>query len=88
MSILRKSVWDDQEFLDKVEKSRNLRRFKNGRITFDCLNLKVRGERASCPHTTVLLFPVLRGVLYTACKNCQDFKTGEDSQVKSDSIID
>ena len=69
-----------------LEDQRNLRRLHQGRISFDCFNLKAREGRAYCAKGHLLgrakdgtldLTTVLRGVLSGACRNCKDFDGGE-----------
>lgn len=81
------SIWEDKEALDKLEKQRVLKRFSSGRLTFDCLNLRCRGDRASCSlgkrlgqskDGSLALIRVLRGITSGVCRNCEDFTTEEE----------
>jgi len=80
------SIWDNQDLLEELEKRRGYLRARGRRLTFDCLNLKCRDERAYCSRGYCLrisgdggltLMTVLRGVTSSVCKNCKEFNTGE-----------
>lgn len=81
-----KNIWDDAETLAKLEKERDLRRSDGKRLTFDCLNLKCKGDRAYCSKGmrlgqskdgSMFLVTVLKGITSGACKSCFDFFTEE-----------
>lgn len=76
------SIWESLS----AEELRNRRREKSGRITFDCFNLKVRGNRVHCACGYLLgrakdgtadLNTVMRGILFGTCKVCKDYDGGE-----------
>lgn len=78
------NMWDNEPFLDRMEKERAIRKLKGQRLTFDCLNLRFRDDRAVCSlgkhlgqaeDGSLLLVSVLRGVTSGVCKNCKDFNT-------------
>ena len=80
------NIWDDVELLEKLEQQRAIKRI-TGRLTFDCLNLKCKGDRAYCSKGRLLgqakdgslaLITVLRGVTSGICKHCKDFVTDEE----------
>jgi len=75
-------IWED----DKLEALRDQARERIGRITFDCFNLKIRGDRAYCSKGyllgrakdgTLALITVLRGVTSGVCKDCIDYEGGD-----------
>lgn len=75
-------IWNDPE----VEKLRDSRRERSGRIAYDCLNLKVREDRAVCAKghclgqaedKTYNLTYILKGITPGICKSCQDFDSME-----------
>ena len=77
-----KEIWDKPEVLDKFELMRNEKKDRSKRITFDCFNLKCRGDRAICSKGKMLgsskdgsmsLFTVLRGTSSGACLECKDY---------------
>jgi len=76
------SVWNDKEALRKLEAERDIKRLNSGRLTFDCLHLKWKDDRAYCElgkilgqskDRTVGLVAVLRGITCGVCRNCKDF---------------
>ena len=80
------NVWEDTEQLAKLEEQRALRRL-SGRLTFDCLYLKCKGDRVYCDKGRLLgqsrdgslaLISVLRGITSGSCRGCEDFTTDED----------
>ena len=69
-----------------LEEQRSQMRARIGRITFDCFNLKEKGDRAICSkkhhlgrakNGTLALLAVLQGVTSGACKDCTDFEGGD-----------
>lgn len=81
------SIWDSIESLDKLEQQRAEKRITGGRLTFDCFNLKCKGDRAYCSKGLMLgqakdgsiaLITVLRGITSGACKKCSWFTTDEE----------
>lgn len=65
---------------DNLEKMRDSRRKKYGRIAFDCFNLKVVDDEVYCieGHSlTVGLLGILGGVTPRNCKSCQDYDGGK-----------
>ena len=81
------NIWNDTQLLDKLDAVRSGLRLKGKRLTFDCLNLKCRGERVHCAKGKLLgqardgslaLITVLRGMTSGACVNCGDFEGGDD----------
>lgn len=82
------SIWDSPNTLAMLEEQRDERRRKAGRISFDCLNLKVRGDRVICAKGKLLgssrdgsiaLITVMRGVLLGSCRECSEFTKEEDN---------
>ena len=68
------------------EERRSEARFHRGRITFDCFNLKVRGDRVFCSKSHLLsrakdgtadLITILRGTCFGVCKKCKDYDGGD-----------
>jgi len=81
------NIWDDLELLEKLESQRATKRQSSIRLTFDCLNLKHRGNRAFCSRGVMLgqakdgslsLLAVLKGVISSSCKECKYFVSDED----------
>ena len=77
------NIWDNGEMLDRMESERDARRKRMQRITFDCLELKCRGDRAVCSKGLYLgqardgsmgLVTVLRGVTSGSCLHCSWFR--------------
>ncbi len=79
------SVWDKPDALDKLEVTRDTKRKKGSRLTFDCFNAVTNGERVTCKHAHVFrpkssrdssmpVLAILRGVTAGACRSCPDFE--------------
>ena len=77
-------IWNDREQLDKLEQ---MRADKTGRLTFDCGNTVVKGDRVFCAKGKLLgqardgslaLIVVLRGITSGTCKNCGDYSSDEE----------
>uniref|UniRef100_A0A6M3KAX9 Uncharacterized protein n=1 Tax=viral metagenome TaxID=1070528 RepID=A0A6M3KAX9_9ZZZZ len=73
------NIWEDRDALTKLETERNK---KQGRLTFNCMNLKCQGDRAFCSKGHILgqakdkglaLISVLRGITSGACKDCKEY---------------
>ena len=80
------NIWEDKESLDKLEQVRTVKR-KSGRLTFDCLNLRCKDDRAYCSKGKLLgrakdgsldLLTVLRGMTSGTCKGCGDYSSDEE----------
>jgi len=80
------SIWNDKEQLDKLEQMRAGKR-GTGRLTFDCGNTVVRGDRVYCSLGKLLgqakdgslsLLVVLRGITSGTCKNCREYSSEEE----------
>jgi hypothetical protein len=74
-----KTIWDNPSALSQLEEMRRQNRMVRGRITFDCLNLKLDkgGGRVYCKHKrlrSASLLAVLKGTLYSACIDCPYFE--------------
>lgn len=78
-------IWDNPTVLDELERMRAVKR-KSGRLTFDCLNTVVKGDRVLCSKSKLLgrsrdgslsLLMVLRGITSGTCKGCWDYSSGE-----------
>jgi hypothetical protein len=78
------NIWDDTKALDRMEAQRDIARAQGKRLSYDCFNLKCRGDtdRVYCSRGkllgqskdgTLLLVSVLRGMTSGACKDCKDF---------------
>ena len=81
------NIWDNLELLKKLESQRATKRQSSIRLTFDCLNLKHRGNRAFCSRGVMLgqakdgslsLMAVLEGIASGSCKECKYFVSDED----------
>lgn len=73
-------IWDKIEMLDALEEKRKDRRLD--RLTFDCFNARVRGDRVYCAKGAPLgiahdrclaLTSILRGWTANVCKTCKLF---------------
>lgn len=80
------NIWDNELLLAKLEQQREKKRQREGCLTFDCLHLKVYGDRAYCElgkhlgqadDGSLALITVLRGVTSSVCRNCKEFITEE-----------
>jgi len=80
------TIWDNKKILERLELLRDKMRKEGKRLTFDCLNLKHKGDRAYCSlgkrltmcnDGTIALVTVLRGYTSGTCKECLDFSTEE-----------
>ena len=76
-------IWKDKDALEKLEIERSK---KKGRLTFNCMKLKCRGDRAFCSLGKRLgqakdgglaLVSVLRGITSGTCKSCIDYEDGD-----------
>ena len=81
------NIWDDLELLEKLDSQRIINRQSSIRLTYDCLNLKHRGNRAFCSKGVMLgqakdgslsLMAVLKGIASGSCKECKYFVSDED----------
>ena len=81
------NIWNDLKLLERLENQRAIKRQSSIRLTFDCLNLKHRGDRAFCSKGIMLgqakdgslsLLAVLKGVISSSCKECKYFVSDED----------
>jgi len=81
------NIWNNTELLDKLERQRSAKRETSGRLTFDCLNLRCKEDRACCSKgkrlgqakdSSLFLLSVLRGLTSGVCKTCEDFITDEE----------
>ena len=79
-------IWDNPTVLDELERMRATKRV-TGRLTFDCLNNMVRGDRVFCSKGKLLgqakdgslaLIVVLRGITSGTCKGCEDYSSDEE----------
>ena len=79
-------IWEDKELLDKLEQQRATKRV-TGRLTFDCQNTLVKGDRVFCSKGKLLgqakdgslaLIVVLRGITSGTCKGCGDYSSDEE----------
>jgi len=78
------NIWDNKPALDKLENERNRKRISSKRLTFDCFNVRVRGDEVTCargktlglfPGGSLILISVLRGITPEICKTCELFST-------------
>ena len=85
MGDTRATIWDNPELLKKLENQRALRRLSGG-LTFDCMRLKCKDNRAFCSEGrrlgqsrdgSMALISVLRGITSGMCRDCRDFITEE-----------
>ena len=81
------NIWDNELLLAELEKRRDAKRLQTGSLTFDCLHLKFKGDRAYCvkgKHLgqagdgSLYLLTVLRGINSSMCKDCKYFITEEE----------
>ena len=81
---MSKNIWSDQGVLGKLEKERDE---KQGRLTFNCLELRCGGDRAWCSKGhklgqardgSLTLISVLRGTTSGTCKGCSEYSTEEE----------
>ena len=81
------NIWDDLELLEKLDSQRIIKRQSSIRLTYDCLNLKHKGNRAFCSKGIMLgqakdgslsLLAVLGGIASGSCKECKYFVSDED----------
>ena len=79
-------IWSNTELLDRLERERNLKRIDDRRLTFDCMNLKCKGDRAYCSRGkrlgqskdgSLYLISVLKGITSGTCRSCEYFTTEE-----------
>ncbi len=79
---MHKDIWDNESALIRLEKQRDARRRANGRLSFDCYNLKFKGDRAYCSKGERLgrakdgsmkLISVLQGITAGACIGCKNY---------------
>ena len=79
-------IWNNKELLDKLEQRRAVKRV-TGRLTFDCLRTRFRGDRVYCSRGKLLgqaidgslaLITVLRGITSGTCKGCKDYSSDEE----------
>lgn len=84
------SIWTDKQLLDECEREREKHRNRygyGGRVTYDCVEAKVNGDRVTCHRGTPLhpdskdgglpLAAVLRGKTAAHCRVCEHFSGGE-----------
>ena len=74
------NIWDNESALIRLEKQRDARRRAKKRLSFDCYNLKFKGDRAYCSKGKRLgrardgsmkLITVLQGITARACIGCK-----------------
>ena len=79
-------IWNNPTVLDELERMRTVKG-RTGKLTFDCLNSIVRGDRVSCSKGKLLgrsrdgslaLITVLRGITSGTCKGCGDYSSDEE----------
>ena len=79
-------IWEDKDALARLENERDR---KKGRLTFNCMKLMCKGDRAFCSLGKRLgqakdggmaLVSALRGVTSGTCKACKDYEGGEDNE--------
>lgn len=73
----------DPRRLDKLEIERSGHRERSGRLTFDCFEARLRGDRVYCSkgHNLMIIsksgsmyaYAVLRGRTAKICRECEDF---------------
>ena len=77
-------IWSQPEALKRLEEERVIKRRVQIRLSFDCFNLKCKGDRAVCSKGYHLgqakdgslgLLTVLRGGTSGVCKDCAMFTT-------------
>lgn len=80
------SIWDNVSLLDELEQQRAIKR-KTDRLTFDCFNLRCKGDRVYCSKGkplgrakdgSMILVSVLRGVTSGICRDCEDFASDKE----------
>ena len=71
---------------DALERIRDLQRERIGRVSFDCFNLKERGDRCYCAKGHLVfgerhpsLLSILKGRTALICKTCKDFDGDENN---------
>ena len=76
------SIWDNPTVCNALDKIRDEKREKMGRLSYDCFNLKVKKDRVFCSKGkklgcakdgTLNFVSVIRGLTSGVCKNCKDF---------------
>lgn len=75
-------IWGEEEV---YAKEREVHRKRHGRITYDCFNAQVNGDRVTCKHGKILhphspdgsitLEAVLRGRTPKVCNDCRWFES-------------
>ncbi len=79
-------IWDNPTVLDELERMRTVKG-RTGRLTFDCPNTVVKGDRVLCSKGKLLgqardgslaLIVVLRGITSGTCKDCGDYSSDEE----------
>ena len=80
------NVWDNPTVLDELERMR-ASKIDKGRLTFDCQNTVVKGDRVFCSkghrlghavNGSMALIAVLRGFTAGVCRDCTDYEGGDN----------
>lgn len=79
-------IWDDFDLLNHCEKLRVRHKKRIGRLTYDCVNTVVTGDRVKCKAKRILdklsadgsmkLLGVLKGRTSTFCLECTKYEEG------------
>lgn len=83
----KESVWDDSSLLSTLEKQRDQLKQVGKKMTYECLNAVVSGDRVRCKlgkalgtadDGSVALITVLRGICSGTCKSCMDYNAEKE----------